>query len=108
MPPDPGMPASDAERVFGAPWEAQAFGLAVKLHEAGVFTWKEWADTLAAVVREAQACGDPDLGDTYYVHWVNALERILIRHRVTSDSRLADLATEIETEAQHLRDAQRR
>jgi nitrile hydratase accessory protein len=94
--------------TFKAPWEAQAFGLAVKMHEAGVFTWKEWADTLAAVIREAQASGDPDLGDTYYVHWVNALERILIAHDVTSGATLARLAEQIEEEAEHTREAQRR
>ena len=27
--------------VFRAPWEAQAFALTVRLHEAGVFTWSE-------------------------------------------------------------------
>lgn len=26
--------------------------------------------------RDAQAQGDPDRGDTYYVHWLTALERI--------------------------------
>ena len=25
--------------VFRAPWEAQAFAMAVKLHERGIFTW---------------------------------------------------------------------
>jgi hypothetical protein len=29
--------------VFRAPWEAQAFAMAVTLHERGVFTWQEWA-----------------------------------------------------------------
>jgi nitrile hydratase accessory protein len=98
---------TEEARTFNAPWEAQAFGLALKLHEAGLFTWKEWADTLAAVIRDAQASGDPDLGDTYYVHWVNALERILIKHGVTSDASLAHLATQIENEARHVREAQR-
>jgi nitrile hydratase accessory protein len=90
--------------VFSAPWQAQAFGLALKLHEAGVFTWKEWADTLAQVIREAQAGGDPDLGDTYYVHWVNAVERLLIQRRVTDGAAIAALARQIEEEAEHLRE----
>ena len=95
-------------RVFSAPWEAQAFGLALKLHEAGVFTWKEWADTLASVIREAQAAGDPDLGDTYYVHWVKALERILVRREMADEATLARLAHEIEEQAHHAREAQLR
>lgn len=95
------------ERVFAAPWEAQAFGLALKLHEAGLFAWSEWAQTLAAVIKEAKACGDPDLGDTYYLHWVKALERILIAHDLTSAATLAMLARQIETEAEHVREDQR-
>jgi nitrile hydratase accessory protein len=97
----------NSEPVFRAPWEAQAFALALKLHEAGLFTWKEWAETLAGVIHEAQASGDPDLGDTYYAHWVNALERVLIKHQVTSERTLASLARQLQEESQHVREAQR-
>jgi nitrile hydratase accessory protein len=93
--------------VFNAPWEAQAFALAVKLNESGFFTWKEWADTLAAVIREAQAAGDPDLGDTYYVHWAKALERILTSRGLTDGARIDELAIQIEKEAEHVREEQR-
>ena len=60
--------------VFKAPWEAQAFAMAVSLHERGLFSWKEWADTLAAVIAEA---GEHDTGEDYYRHWMTALERIV-------------------------------
>ena len=30
------------------------------------------------VAEHAQAAGDPDLGDTYYDHWLAALERLLL------------------------------
>lgn len=63
--------------VFSAPWEAQAFAMTLRLHEQGAFTWSEWAQTLATVIREAQAAGDPDDGSTYYTHWLTALERII-------------------------------
>ena len=70
--------------VFSAPWEAQAFAMAVALHARGAFTWREWADTLAAVIAEAVAHGDPDRGDTYYEHWLTALERIVTRQGLVS------------------------
>lgn len=73
----PGQPAENVEPVFREPWEAQAFALAVKLSEAGHFTWNEWAETLGAEIAAAQAAGDPDLGDTYYRHWLKALERLV-------------------------------
>jgi hypothetical protein len=32
-------PRSNGELVFAEPWESRAFGMAVTLYEAGVFTW---------------------------------------------------------------------
>ena len=72
-----GMPRDGSEPVFREPWEAHAFALAVRLNEAGVFTWVEWAATLASEIDRAQADGDRDLGDTYYRHWLNALETLV-------------------------------
>ena len=72
----PGQPRDDEGPVFKEPWEAQAFALTLELYEAGHFTWSEWAETLGAEIKAAQARGDPDLGDTYYRHWLAALERL--------------------------------
>jgi nitrile hydratase accessory protein len=73
----PGLPRDDDGPVFGEPWEAHAFAMAVTLHARGVFTWPEWAAALAAEIARAQAAGDPDTGATYYRHWVAALERLV-------------------------------
>lgn len=73
----PGQPVADGEVVFREPWEAHAFAMAVRLHEQGVFTWPEWAVTLAEEVDRAQMLGDPDTGETYYHHWLAALERLV-------------------------------
>src|SRR5690606_14296449 len=73
----PSLPRDADGPVFRAPWEAAAFAMAVRLHEKGVFTWTEWAETLAQEIAAAQAGGDPDLGDTYYRHWLAALERLV-------------------------------
>jgi nitrile hydratase accessory protein len=72
----PAVPHDQEGPVFNEPWEAQAFALAVRLSEAGYFTWCEWAAVLSQEIKTAQAQGDPDLGQTYYQHWLNALERI--------------------------------
>ncbi len=76
--------------VFREPWEAQAFAMAVKLHETGHFTWSEWAGCLNAEIRSAQTRGDPDLGDTYYEHWLAALERIVVEKGLLAGRSLAD------------------
>ena len=100
------IPRDTGGPVFKAPWEALAFGLVVNLHQRGVFTWNEWADALAAVIREAGAAGDPDRGDTYYLHWVKALERVVIGRGLADEALLAELAHAIEEEGEHRREAQ--
>ena len=75
LPPLPHRP--EQEPVFAEPWQAQAFALAVQLHDAGHFTWSEWAETLGREIKAAQARGDPDDGSTYYRHWLAALRAIL-------------------------------
>jgi nitrile hydratase accessory protein len=73
----PGQPEADGGPVFREPWEAHAFAMAVRLHEQGLYTWPEWAATLADEIEQAHAAGDPDVGDTYYHHWLAALERLV-------------------------------
>jgi len=84
----PGLPRDDDGPVFREPWEAQAFALAVALHERGVFTWPEWAQALGAEIRRAQDAGDPDTGETYYRHWLRALERLVSERGVTDAATL--------------------
>ena len=76
--------------VFREPWEAEAFALAVQLQERGLFTWEEWAQALGAEISAAQKSGDADLGNTYYRHWLRALERLLVAKGVASQTGLQD------------------
>lgn len=71
------LPAVEQTRTFNEPWEAQAFALTVALHRRGLFTWDEWASTLGSEIKAAQARGDPDTGNTYYLHWLSAIERLV-------------------------------
>ena len=84
----PGIPRDAEGPVFREPWEAQAFAMAVALHERGLFTWNEWAAALAREIKAAQADGDPDLGDTYYRHWLATLEKLVVEKRVTTTDTL--------------------
>jgi nitrile hydratase accessory protein len=85
----PGIPRDADGPVFREPWEAQAFAMALALHERGVFTWAEWAATLGEEIKRAQALGDPDTGETYYRHWLNTLERLVAAKGVTDGATLA-------------------
>lgn len=90
-PPLPGLPCDAQGPVFAAPWQATVFALTLALHERGVFGWDEWADRLARAIRDAQAAGDPDLGDTYYQHWLAALEGLLLERGIAAPLALAGL-----------------
>lgn len=85
----PGQPLQDGEPVFAAPWQAQSFAMTVALHQRGLFTWTEWAAALAQHIAAAQAAGDADLGDTYYSHWLSALETLVASKGASSASELA-------------------
>ena len=73
----PRIPRDAGGPVFGAPWEAQAFGMAVALHARGCFTWKEWAARLAAEIAAARTRGETDDGSRYYHYWLAALEKLV-------------------------------
>ncbi len=83
-----GIPRDEDGPVFREPWEAQAFAMALVLHERGLFTWSEWARTLADEITSAQASGDPDTGETYYRHWLATLEKLVAAKGVASSDTL--------------------
>jgi nitrile hydratase accessory protein len=84
----PELPRDDAGPVFKEPWEARAFAMALRLYECGLFTWPEWAAALSQEIAAAQARGDADLGDTYYQHWLRALETVVERKGAASADEL--------------------
>jgi nitrile hydratase accessory protein len=85
----PGMPSDSSGPVFGEPWEAQAFAITLALHRRGLFTWTEWSTRLAVEIERAQAGGAPDTGETYYRHWLAALERLVADKRLSDQAELA-------------------
>jgi len=85
----PGIPRDAEGPVFREPWQAQPFAMTLALYDRGLFTWPEWAATLAAEIERARANGDPDTGETYYYHWLAALERIVADKGVTDAQTLA-------------------
>lgn len=81
----PRLPRDAEGPVFAEPWQAQAFALTLKLHEAGAFTWVEWAEALSM-----ELAGDPaDDGARYYERWVAALERLATGRNLAAPEELA-------------------
>ncbi len=85
----PSIPCDAEGPVFREPWEAQAFAMTLTLHQRGLFTWPQWAATLSEEIKRAQGAGDPDTGETYYRHWLNALERLVAEKGVADAAMLA-------------------
>lgn len=85
----PAIPRDAEGPVFRAPWEAQAFAMAVMLHERGHFTWKEWAGRLADEIAAAKAHGEADDGSRYYSFWLSSLEKLVAEKRLIMADELA-------------------
>src|SRR6266446_6120847 len=81
----PSIPCDAEGPVFREPWEARAFAMTLALYDRGLFQWPEWAAILGDEIKKAQAAGDPDTGETYYRHWLAALERIVAAKGVTAN-----------------------
>jgi nitrile hydratase accessory protein len=80
----PRLPRDTEGPVFAEPWQAQAFALTLKLHEAGAFTWPEWAQALSV-----ELASDPgDDGTRYYEHWVAALEGLVTGRNLAASEEL--------------------
>jgi nitrile hydratase accessory protein len=81
----PDAPLQDP--VFREPWEAQAFAMAVELHQQGAFAWSEFAAALSA---ELLGTGETQDGHDYYRHWLTALEKLLVaKTTLTEEERAA-------------------
>ncbi|WP_192963685.1 nitrile hydratase accessory protein [Phycobacter azelaicus] len=79
----PDIALKEDEPVFNEPWEAQAFAMAVNLHQNGLFGWNEWADTLSAEIHSG-------LERSYYEHWLVALEKIVVAKKLTTGQKLIE------------------
>lgn len=87
------LPREGDEPVFGAPWHAQAFALAVLLHRQGRFTWAEWVAAISEEIARDPARPGESTGDAYYRQWLATLERLCTRDRLTDATEL-DARTE--------------
>lgn len=72
-------PGGDHEPVFDAPWQAQAFAMAVALRDRGTFDWPELAAALGAELAT---------GRDYWDAWLAALETLVAGHGLTDPAAL--------------------
>lgn len=75
-------PRKNGELVFDAPWEGRSFGLALALHERGLFEWEEFRQRLISSIA-AQQTSD------YYERWLRALEQLLVEKGICRPEEVA-------------------
>jgi len=71
-------PRRNGELVFEAPWEGRAFGLAIALHERGLFEWEEFRRNLIRTIAAWDETHASDEAYCYYDHWLTALDQTLV------------------------------
>ena len=89
------VPRKNGELVFDAPWQSRAFGMAVGLHQQGLFRWDEFRDRLIAEIA-ADSPGDRSTSPAavYYRQWLGALEKLLAEKSLVSRTAIDERAHE--------------
>jgi len=75
------LPRKNGELVFDEPWQGRAFGMAVALHEGGVYDWEEFRRELIAQIATAEARPGPFV---YYEVWLATFEALLAAKGIVS------------------------
>ena len=87
------LPRDGDELVFEEPWQGRVFGMAVALHERGLYEWDEFRQTLIAQVAAAEARGGPFV---YYEIWLRTFEDLLARKRLVTNTELDETTYQFE------------
>ncbi|MFN0145870.1 MAG: nitrile hydratase accessory protein [Dehalococcoidia bacterium] len=87
------VPRKNGELVFEEPWHGRAFGMAVGLHEQGVFEWEPFRQRLIARIAEAERRPEPF---EYYRCWLAALEDMLADSGLAAPGDVEERAFEFE------------
>lgn len=89
------LPRKNGELVFHEPWEGRAFGMALALHDEGMYPWDEFRDRLIVEINSTDCKSGPT--PDYYEHWLAAFEKLLLEKRIMAreefESRKAEFAS---------------
>ncbi len=87
------LPRKNGELVFEEPWQGRVFGMAVALHEGGLYEWEEFRQTLIARISAAEARGGPF---AYYEVWLETFEALLGRKGLITREELDETTYQFE------------
>jgi nitrile hydratase accessory protein len=87
------LPRKNGELVFDEPWQGRVFGMAVALHEQGLYDWDEFRRALIAQVQAAEARPGPFV---YYEIWLATFEGLLADKGVVTREELEETTYQFE------------
>ncbi|PYO55852.1 MAG: nitrile hydratase accessory protein [Candidatus Rokuibacteriota bacterium] len=87
------LPRKNGELVFDEPWQGRVFGMAVALHEQGLYDWDEFREALIAQIAAAEAQGGPFV---YYEIWLATFEELLAKKGLLTRAELEETTYQFE------------
>jgi nitrile hydratase accessory protein len=89
------LPRKNGELVFEAPWESQAFGMAIALYERGHFDWEEFRGRLISEIGgwERSEEDEREVWD-YYRHWLASFEALVKERGLLSEQEIEERTSE--------------
>jgi cobaltochelatase CobN len=87
------LPRKNGELVFEEPWQGRVFGMAVALHERGLFEWEEFRRALIARIADAEARPGPFV---YYEIWLRTFEDLLAGKGLVTGAELDETTYQFE------------
>ena len=91
------LPRKNGELVFESPWESKTFGMAVALHEQGLYDWGEFRKVLIDEIKEWESRSTENSKKwSYYERWLSSLEEILVKKGIFSRKELDRRTQEFE------------
>jgi nitrile hydratase accessory protein len=80
---------------FDVDWHRRAFGVAVALSEFGHYPWSAFQRQLITAIGGWESTPESERDDwEYYQHWLTALERVLVEHRLVTPDELPALPSD--------------
>jgi len=87
------LPRKNGELVFEEPWQGRVFGMAVSLHERGLYEWEEFRQGLITHIAEGERRAGPF---SYYEVWLQTFEALLARKGLVTATELEETTYQFE------------
>ena len=84
------IPNELKQKTFEKPWHGQVFAITVSLSEKKIFKWSEFSDFLAQEIKTDNTMLRNG-SDDYFYSWVKALERLLIKKKITNSPKIVEV-----------------